>query len=119
VSPSEAKPRVPDVSAASPPQTPASSTASSSRSNSIAGTIRIVAGAGTGSLSGSIRSCIGDYPIFAGFAANGHHESILVVRFDSNPRNSMSAGDVARAVGNLENAGVPIADSYFELNHWQ
>lgn len=53
------------------------------------------------------------------FAANGHHEAILVVRFDSNPRHNMSAGDVARAVRNLENAGVVIADSYFELNHWQ
>jgi len=29
-------------------------------------------------------------------AANGHHGGILVVRFDSNPRNNMSAGDVAR-----------------------
>jgi hypothetical protein len=31
----------------------------------------------------------------------------------------MSAGDVARAVRNLEKAGVPIANSYHELNHWQ
>lgn len=53
------------------------------------------------------------------FAANGHHTGILVVLFDSNPRNNMSAGDIARAVRNLEKAGVPIADSYHELNHWQ
>ena len=53
------------------------------------------------------------------FAANGHHGGILVVLFDNNPRNNMSAGDIARAVRNLENAGVPIADSYHELNHWQ
>jgi predicted nuclease of predicted toxin-antitoxin system len=53
------------------------------------------------------------------FAANGHHTGILVVRFDNNPRNNMSAGDIARAVRNLENAGVGIADLYFELNHWQ
>jgi len=53
------------------------------------------------------------------FAANGHHGGILVVRFDNNPRNNMSAGDIARAVRNLENARVSIADSYFELNHWQ
>jgi Domain of unknown function (DUF5615) len=52
-------------------------------------------------------------------AATGHHGGILVVRFDSNPRHSMSASDIARAVRNLENAGVPVADSYFELNHWQ
>jgi predicted nuclease of predicted toxin-antitoxin system len=53
------------------------------------------------------------------FAGNGHHAGILVVRFDSNPRNNMSAGGIARAVRNLENAAVAIADSYFELNHWQ
>jgi len=53
------------------------------------------------------------------FAASGHHVGILVVRFDSNPRNNMSSGAIARAVGNLENAAVSIADSYFELNHWQ
>ena len=38
---------------------------------------------------------------------------------DNNPRNTMSLGDIARAVRNLEKAGVPIADSYHELNHWQ
>ncbi len=53
------------------------------------------------------------------FAANGHHEGILVVRFDQNPRNNMSAGDIARAVRNLESNGVAIADACFELNHWQ
>ncbi len=52
-------------------------------------------------------------------AAHGHHEGILVVRYDNNPRNNMSAGDIARAVRNLEKAGVPIADSYYQLNHWQ
>ena len=53
------------------------------------------------------------------FAALGHHEGILVVRYDNNPQNSMSSGDTARAVRNLENAGVAIVDSYHELNHWQ
>jgi hypothetical protein len=52
-------------------------------------------------------------------AANGHHAGILVVLFDNNPRNNMSSGDIARAIRNLEKAGVPIADSYHELNHWQ
>lgn len=52
-------------------------------------------------------------------AAGGHHCGILVVLYDSNPRNNMSPGDIARAIGNLENAGVPIADAYHELNHWQ
>lgn len=52
-------------------------------------------------------------------AAHGHQEGVLVVRYDNNPRNNMSAGDIARAVRNLEKAGVPIADSYHQLNHWQ
>ena len=52
-------------------------------------------------------------------AASGHHCGILVVLFDNNPRNTMSLGDIARAVRNLENAGVPLADSYHELNPWQ
>lgn len=53
------------------------------------------------------------------FASNDHHAGILVVLFDNNPRNNMSAGDIARAVRNLDKAGVPIADSYHQLNHWQ
>jgi hypothetical protein len=52
-------------------------------------------------------------------AAGGHHEGILVVLFDNDPRNNMSLGDIARAVRNLEKAGVAMADSYHELNHWQ
>jgi len=52
-------------------------------------------------------------------AANGHHEGILVVRYDNNPRNNMSSGDIARAVRKLENAGVSLADAFHELNHWQ
>jgi len=52
-------------------------------------------------------------------AATGHHAGILVVRYDNNPRNNMSSGDVARAVRNLEKAAVPISDSYYELNHRQ
>jgi hypothetical protein len=52
-------------------------------------------------------------------AANGHHEGILVVRYDNDPRKNMSAGDIARAVRNLDKAGVPLVDSYYELNHWR
>lgn len=52
-------------------------------------------------------------------AAQGHHCGILVVLFDNDPRNNRSPGDIARAVRNLEKAGVPMADSYYELNHWQ
>jgi hypothetical protein len=53
------------------------------------------------------------------FAASGHHEGILVVLFDDNPRNSMSVRDIVRAVRNLDNANAPVADVYHELNHWQ
>jgi hypothetical protein len=53
------------------------------------------------------------------FAANGHHAGILVVRLDNNPRHTMSLGDIARAIRNLENAGVPLADSSYTLNQWQ
>jgi hypothetical protein len=52
-------------------------------------------------------------------AANGHHAGMLVVRYDNNPRNSMSSGDIAQALRDLETSGVAIADSYHELNHWQ
>ena len=52
-------------------------------------------------------------------AARGHHEGILVVRFDNNPRNSMTIAAVVRAVRNLEKSGVAIAAMYYELNHWQ
>lgn len=52
-------------------------------------------------------------------AAQGHHCGILVVLFDNDPRNNMSPGDIARAVRNLEKAGIAIADAYHELNHWQ
>jgi hypothetical protein len=52
-------------------------------------------------------------------AAGGHHGGMLVVRYDSNPRNNMTAGDIARAIRNLAAASVPLADAYHELNHWQ
>jgi hypothetical protein len=52
-------------------------------------------------------------------AANGDHAGMLVVRYDNNPRNNMSSGDIARALRNLETSGVAIADSFHELNHWQ
>jgi Domain of unknown function (DUF5615) len=51
-------------------------------------------------------------------AAQGHNGGILVVRSDNNPRNNMTTGDIARAVRNLENAGVSLTDSFHELNHW-
>lgn len=60
-----------------------------------------------------------DLHVLVVVVAKGHHEGILIVRYDDNPRNNMSSRDVARAVRNLEAAGVPIADTRHELNHWQ
>jgi predicted nuclease of predicted toxin-antitoxin system len=51
--------------------------------------------------------------------SQGHHPGILVVRQDANPRNTMDAYDIARAIRNLEAAGVPIVDEYTNLNAWQ
>ena len=53
------------------------------------------------------------------YAAGGHHQGILVVRFDNDPRNNMSAAAIARAIRNLVKAGVAVVDSYYELNQWQ
>ena len=51
--------------------------------------------------------------------AGGHHPGILVVRRDNDPRRNMTPADIVRALHNLEAAGVPIADEYHILNHWQ
>ena len=51
--------------------------------------------------------------------AQGHHPGILVVRRDNDPRRNMTPGDIVRALHNLEAAGVPVADEYHILNHWQ
>ena len=45
-------------------------------------------------------------------AAGGHHGGMLVVRYDSNPRNNMTSGGIARAIRNLAAASVPLADGY-------
>lgn len=52
-------------------------------------------------------------------AARGHHAGILAVRYDDNKKHKMSSADIVRALRNLEKSGVPIADVYHELNHWQ
>jgi predicted nuclease of predicted toxin-antitoxin system len=51
--------------------------------------------------------------------AQGHHPGILVVRRDNDPRRNMSPRDIARALRNLEAAGMPIVDHYIILNAWQ
>jgi hypothetical protein len=52
-------------------------------------------------------------------ATGGKHPGILVVRSDNDPSRDMKDRDIARAIGNLEGAGVPIANEFHILNHWR
>ena len=49
-------------------------------------------------------------------AADGHHPGMLVVRFDSDPRNKMTDRGIATAITKLESSGVPILDHIHVLN---
>jgi predicted nuclease of predicted toxin-antitoxin system len=52
-------------------------------------------------------------------AAHGQHPGIFAVRADNDPRRDMKDADIARAIHNLEQAGVPIANEFHILNHWR
>jgi hypothetical protein len=52
-------------------------------------------------------------------ATNGQHFGIAIIRADNDPSRDMKDGDIARAVRNLEQAGVPIANEFHILNHWR
>jgi predicted nuclease of predicted toxin-antitoxin system len=52
-------------------------------------------------------------------AAGGHHPGLLAVRFDDDPRHSMSHRAIGVAISKLESAGVPIPDRIHVLNHWR
>ncbi len=43
----------------------------------------------------------------------------LVIRSDNDPKRDMKDGDIVRALQNLENAGVPLANEFHILNHWR
>lgn len=49
----------------------------------------------------------------------GRHSGILVVRLDNDPTRDMKDRDMVRALANLEQAGVPIANEFHILNHWR
>ncbi len=51
--------------------------------------------------------------------SGGHHPGVLVIRGDNDPTRDMLPPHIARALGNLEAASVPIADEYHILNHWR
>jgi predicted nuclease of predicted toxin-antitoxin system len=52
-------------------------------------------------------------------SVGGHHPGILVVRFDNDPRHNLTERAIATALGNLESAGVLVADRIHVLNHWR
>ena len=52
-------------------------------------------------------------------AAGGKHAGLLVVRLDNDPSRDMKDRDIARAITNLERAGVPVANEFHVLNHWR
>jgi hypothetical protein len=52
-------------------------------------------------------------------ATNGQHPGILVVRADNDPRRDMKDADIARAIDNLEQSGVPVGNEFHILNHWR
>jgi predicted nuclease of predicted toxin-antitoxin system len=49
----------------------------------------------------------------------GRHPGILVIRADNDPSRDMKDQDIARAIANLERAGVPIVNELHILNHWR
>ena len=51
-------------------------------------------------------------------AANPDHPGLLLIYQDNRPTD-MRAEDIARAIHNLEAAGVSFPGQCFELNHWQ
>ncbi len=51
--------------------------------------------------------------------AAGRHAGVLVVRHDGPGKRKMKPHDIVRALYKLETAGVPVANEYIILNHWQ
>ncbi|MSQ96227.1 MAG: hypothetical protein EXR98_16970 [Gemmataceae bacterium] len=52
-------------------------------------------------------------------ATHGQHPGILAIRSDNDASRDMKDRDIVRAIGNLERAGVPVADEFHVLNHWR
>lgn len=49
----------------------------------------------------------------------GAHASVLAIFRDGNPRNTMSHEQIARAIGALQAAGLPVRGQFHILNHWR
>jgi len=51
--------------------------------------------------------------------AGGHHSGILAVCRENDRKRDLKPRQLVRAVRNLINAGVPVADEFHILNHWR
>lgn len=51
--------------------------------------------------------------------AGGHHQGILVVRFDNDPRHNLTDCAIASALQKLESAGITIRDCLHVVNRWR
>jgi predicted nuclease of predicted toxin-antitoxin system len=51
--------------------------------------------------------------------ASGHHPGIVAIRRDNDPTRDLTPKGIVRAVRNLSNAGIPIANNVHILNHWR
>jgi len=49
----------------------------------------------------------------------GHHAGIFAVRADNDPKRDMRDADIVRAIFNLEQSGVAVANGFHILNHWR
>lgn len=49
----------------------------------------------------------------------GHHFGLITVPDETQQRKNMAAKEIARALTNLESAGVPLADQLVVLNHYR
>jgi hypothetical protein len=52
-------------------------------------------------------------------AVHSRHPGILAIRSDNDASRDMKDRDIVRAIGNLERAGVPVANEFLVLNHWR
>ena len=52
-------------------------------------------------------------------AAGGHHQGMLVVRFDNDPRHNLTDRGIANAIDKLVSSGAPVPDRIHVLNQWR
>jgi hypothetical protein len=52
-------------------------------------------------------------------ATNGRHTGMVILRADNDPSRDMKDSEIVRAVHNLEQSGVPLANEFHILNHWR